>query len=55
MDKQTNKRTGVTMMLSLCRSPMPKTYVATQYPAHDAVNVFRASLKSAYKNNVRTT
>ena len=33
--------------LSLCLSPIPKTYVATQYPAQDIINRLTASLKSS--------
>lgn len=29
---------SLTMMLLLCRSPIPRMKVATQYPAHDRVN-----------------
>lgn len=34
-----------TIMLSLCLSPTPRTYVATQYPAQDSVNLSTASNK----------
>jgi len=34
-----------TIMLSLCLSPTPRTYVATQYPAQESVNRRAASDK----------
>lgn len=35
-----------TMILSLCLSPIPSMYVATQYPAHDSVK-----FSTAYKED----
>mmetsp|Transcript_4008 Transcript_4008/g.14059 ORF Transcript_4008/g.14059 Transcript_4008/m.14059 type:complete len:214 (+) Transcript_4008:445-1086(+) len=37
----------LSMMLSLCLSPIPKTHVATQYPAHDLVKLSTAFLYSS--------
>ena len=41
----------VIIMLSLCLSPIPKTYVATQYPAHDLVKLDIASSSLKFNQN----
>ncbi len=37
LSKQSTCPVSLTMILSLCRSPMPRTYVATQQPAQEWV------------------
>ena len=44
-----------TIMLSLCLSPTPRTYVATQYPTQESVNRRTASAKLQIEETTKLT